>query len=91
MNVYTFVLDFRGGTYLSQVEAVDPFEAKAIWASNLDYKNIEGIGKKTKKDLIIQVDDEEPIPIVGLKKVWCISVLLRGHLGMVHYVQTEID
>jgi len=41
MNRYTFITEFRGGTYISQAESKDIESALLLWARNLDTKEIQ--------------------------------------------------
>ena len=42
MRLYTFFLEFEGGTYISQVSAISPRLAMAEWARSLDTSQIKG-------------------------------------------------
>ena len=52
MPIYTFFMQFRGGTYISQVEADDEIRAKDTWAKQLNTKEadkpvqIKGLSRK---------------------------------------------
>ncbi len=52
MKKYTFILDFKGGTYISQVLNVDITSALIVWAETLDIKPIKYIGASSKRELI---------------------------------------
>ena len=95
MSLFTIVLDFKGGTYISQVIDDNVNSALQKWALNLDVKAIKNIGEKI-KDLIIQNiinNTEAALPIVldGCINVWCTSMLVRGHLILVHIINTVQD
>ena len=47
MNLYTFIMNYRGGTYISQHLAENINQVIELWVDNLNYENIEGIGKKS--------------------------------------------
>jgi len=89
MPPYTFFMQFREGTYISQVEADDPNRAKNAWARQLDIKAIWGMGASTKGALIDAVERDTPSPIDGNPGVWCIYIAPLGHPCMVHFVQTD--
>ncbi len=88
MPLYTFFLDYRGGTYLSQIRASSPSKATKVWTKKLDHAAIQGMGDKSKERLIQELHDEVPIAIDGLEKTWCCTALVQGHLVLIHLVET---
>jgi hypothetical protein len=83
-------MDFKGGTYIRQIEAPSPQQACVKWAQNLETSNIEGLGIKSKTLLIDQMKDEELTPINETVNTWCASALIRGKLALITLIQTEI-
>ena len=45
MPLYTFILDYRGGTYISQVRAPNYKMAPRVWAEKLDLTAIAKLEK----------------------------------------------
>ena len=90
-QLYTFFLDFRGGSYISQVEADGVVMAAHCWALSLDVKAITGMGPAAKTALIRAMVDPSltPAGVVGMTNVWCHSVVVRGHLCLVNIVKTS--
>jgi hypothetical protein len=88
MPLYTFFLDYRGGTYLSQVSAPSPIKALRVWAERFDPTPVPGLGPKSKEELIRAARLDRPVAIDGVKKTWCSVALLRGQLALIHFVQT---
>lgn len=41
MHTYTFILDYLGGTYISQVVANDEFNAMNVWIEKLEIVEIQ--------------------------------------------------
>jgi hypothetical protein len=91
MPLYTFVLDFAGGTYISQVNAPSTTSASVKWAKELDIFGLKGVGRKNKESLINQMKEEEPQRLDGLINAWCVTATLRGGLALINIVQTESD
>ena len=89
MPFYTFILEFRSGTYISQVTASSPRLACVQWAKDLDPKPINGLGHSSKLALIKEIEAEEPVAIKNTSHVWCSSALIRGKLALITFVQTE--
>lgn len=93
--LYTFILDYRGGTYISQVEAPDHLQAALVWAQGLDTEPIAGMGARRKKCLVRDIESQvEEHGIVGLDTLtnaWCTSLLLRGKFGLLNIIRTCRD
>lgn len=91
MPLYTFVMDYLGGTYVSQFEAENIDSAIHKWAHSLDTDNIDGLGPVGKKRLINEValTDETPTHLNGLKNVWCICGRTSKGMALINIVLTE--
>jgi len=89
MPFYTFIMEYAGGTYLSQDNAPSPKSACVKWAQGLDESQVSGMGLKSKESLIEQMKEEAPVPLDGLVNAWCKSALVRGELALINLVQTE--
>ena len=88
MPLFTFFLDYRGGTYIRQAKARSPEAALKTWASNLDCNGIQGFGPKRKKQLARELSSDEPVAIEGIQNAWCADAIVGGHLALVHFVRT---
>ena len=90
-QLYTCFLDFRGGSYISQVEADGVVMAAHCWALSLDVKAITGMGPAAKATLIRAMLDPSltRTGVAGMANVWCLSVIVRGHLCLVNIVETS--
>ena len=89
MPLYTFIMEYAGGTYISQVKAPSPKSACVKWAQGLDVSQVSGFGGKSKELLIGHMRDESPVSINGVVNTWCASALIRGELALINFVQTE--
>ena len=74
MAAFTIIMDFKGGTYVSQVLARSPAEALVKWATELEVQEIYGIGKKLKARLVSQAREADLVPLTGLWGVWCTTL-----------------
>jgi hypothetical protein len=91
MALFTVILDYRGGTYISQVEATEPHAALLQWAAALDPRPIAFFGKKRKQSMVKELLHDEyglyfPVALEGLLNAWCVSLPLPGSL--VNIVET---
>lgn len=88
MALFTFILDYSGGTYLSQVDSKNHVKAPGVWSNQL---NANHLGKKAelfKNQLISLVDSESPVAVEGLVNTWCLTFTLVNELAIVHYCKT---
>lgn len=90
-DLYTFIMDYLEGTYISQVEAINEKEAVILWITNLETKGIKKFSKEDKKE-IIQIyssnEDEHPILIDKLKNIWCVYFRTKRGVALVNFVKT---
>jgi hypothetical protein len=86
--LFTFYLEYKGGTYISQVRAQSYKSAPTIWAEKLDTTVISQPEKDFKIKLLKSVEEEIPIPIEGISKTWCCS-LLHLNNALAHFTQTS--
>jgi len=89
MSLYTLIMEYAGGTYISQSKAHSPKSACMKWAQKLDESQVKGLGLKGKESLIEQMKEESPVAIDGMLNAWCHSALVRGKLALINLVQTE--
>lgn len=85
--LFTFLMDFQGGTYLSQVNA--PFETSCnVWASSVEVSEIAGFGELQRDQLIACMNHESPTALENMDGVWCVTALIDNDLVLVHIVKT---
>ncbi len=89
MPLYTFIMEYAGGTYLSQIKASSPESACVKWAQKLDESQVKGLGLKGKESLIEQMKEESPVALDGVLNAWCNTALVRGKLALINLVRTE--
>ena len=88
MGLFTFVLEYGGGTYLSQVRAENFAAAPKAWADELNAEEISDEGNIFKIELLSSLESENPTPLDGLVNTWCLSLSVLDELALVHYCQT---
>lgn len=89
-NLYTFIIDYRGGTYINQITAINIEAVCEIWLKNLDYHVMTKFGHKSYKKLckLWQNSEEQVVPISSTIHVWCITYSIKKSLFLVNIVQT---
>ena len=69
-KLYTFLLEYDGGTFVSQVRALSVEMAKRTWCANLSFEVIAA--PISQRETFLQsVADEVAVPVSGLDHVWC--------------------
>lgn len=93
MALYTVVLEFDGGTYVSQVNARLAQHALAKWADCLDHEEVKGLGDDGKNALRDELAadarvGQDLVPVKGAKNVWSATALVRGKFALMNVVRT---
>jgi hypothetical protein len=89
MSLFTFILEFRGGTYISQYKGRTLKDACKKWVVNVEPDTVFGLGIKGKQSLANQIADSLPVPISGAHNVWCATASIHGKLCFVNIVRTD--
>lgn len=91
MALFTFVTDYRGGTYIRQVQANNLRKACEIWADAIvQNDNIYGLKlSKFLKAAAAELAEFSPTPIEGATNVWCFSLAIGKKLMLVNIIKTE--
>lgn len=91
--LFTFIADYKGGTYVSQVKANSSEEAVIVWAKELDTAAVAEFKSKFKTKLIKQLQQQiegiAPVLLDGLKNAWCISVFIKHTSMLINIIQTD--
>jgi len=88
--LYTLIIDYKGGTYITQSVSnnrnIAPSECIKIWDTN-DIEPI--INDEVKNEILLQLKNEELIPLKGLKNVWCGTITINEELMIINLVKTD--
>ena len=69
MHLYTFILDYCGGTYVAQISAAHENEALSEWVSQMRSNNIaEAVSQEVAT--AFEGEAEDVCPLQGLIGVW---------------------
>jgi hypothetical protein len=87
MALFTVVLEFGGGTYISQFKAASAHAAAIKHAAHLI--SIKGMSTPSdRKRLAESLSLEQPIAIQGIRSVWCCSASVGRKFALVNIVAT---
>jgi hypothetical protein len=87
MALFTFLLEFDGGTYISQFRAASPQRAASQYPSHLMRNN--GVPTlAVRKRLADAFTGDYPAAIEGMRSVWCCSATIGKKLALLNIVAT---
>jgi len=91
-HLYTLILDYQGGTYVSQMTGDSPEHAFFKWLEQLDLDML-GVKYDTHDSILKDIEylEDRPVQLSGLRNVWCLSLLFDNILALVNIVKTCID
>ncbi len=92
MNLYTFIMDFRGGTYINQLTSHNERQALIQWANKLNINEIQHLGNKTKQSFIKklpkELDEFLPLLIDTTKNIWIFDYQFKTGFAIIHIIKT---
>lgn len=92
---YSFVMEFRGGTYISQKTAKNRNKAIKTWANSLNINEIKYLSQKTKKQLIDQIpaliNEEKIIPINKNQNTWALEYHFKTGIANIYIFKTTVN
>jgi hypothetical protein len=82
--------DYRGGIYVTQVTAASPTGAAAKWAISKDVPPLKKLKPAQRQEIVnALLTDDVPVPLDGIKNVWCFCPTIMRHSATVNLVLTE--
>jgi hypothetical protein len=89
MKLFTLVLDYCGGTYVSQANCGTLTELGSILYRAIDWNALsDHLSEKEKHQFLEDLMEIAPTPIDGLTNVWCSSARLGKAMAIVHIIET---
>ena len=89
--MYTFIFEYRKGTYISQIMAETISIAISNWASTIDGSIIPNFTSVDRDALINELKKEEntPVAIKKMSNVWCVFFKIRRSYSLLNIVLTR--
>ncbi len=92
MDLYTFFMEFRGGTYISQVEATSERQAVKRWADQLNPQEVQDFDEQSKEQLIMDIpemiEEEMVASVDSLENVWSFTYQFPKGFAFINFVKT---
>ncbi|MCO4293923.1 hypothetical protein NF867_13745 [Solitalea sp. MAHUQ-68] len=94
-ELFTYIMEFKGGTYTTQVYANALNDSVVAWALQIEKEitEIKLIGNKTVhqiKDLISKEMIDKPTLLTGLENVWYLEIYTRIGVLRINIVKTTL-
>ena len=95
-KLYTVQLNYKGGTYVSQVFAFNQIEAQIEWIKQLNFNVIAGVPKnieEIRNNLLLQQNEPifSPQELKGFDSTWGTNFQLGEDIGRVTIVATQTN
>jgi len=87
MKKFTFISEYRGGTYISQYIAEDLIIALNLWANNLD-KKIYSISHRQRIKIEMSRTSFSFEAIENIDNVWCTCFLSSQSFLLLNIIET---
>ena len=70
--LYSIFLEYRGGTYISQIKSTSPPEALKQWAVSVPSEDLDAWNLE-RRDLQLVIDDGSLVPLGDRVNIWCLT------------------
>jgi hypothetical protein len=90
MDLYTLIIDFKGGTFISQ--CFSSCKESALYQGILDWdiSDIESVITGNSRNILLEdIENEELTQLQGIKNVWACSVFVGKELMLINLVATK--
>lgn len=93
--LYSFILEYKGGTYCKQVEAGSVNEALEEWCTSLGSE--EDFDENMKAQVVSEMElckkegDSAIVPLEGVVNMWCGTFLINEVPGLLNIVKTVTE
>ncbi|MES2827071.1 MAG: hypothetical protein V4687_02910 [Bacteroidota bacterium] len=91
MKQYTFIFEFNGGTYVSQVVSNNVADSVSKWAESIDDEDMTGMTAALRQQLNLQVANEDPVLLDGMNNVWCLCFTIGGKASLLNIVGSDFS
>jgi hypothetical protein len=88
MAIYTMILDYDGGSYISQTDSASEVVAITDWVKRLRSGGIADGVSDDVADAFESAASYGPTPVKGLTNVWCEAASVAEKLALVTIVAT---
>lgn len=88
MSIYTMILEYKGGSYVTQIISNNEVAAMQGWVEQLRFGSVADDVADEVADAFEANPEFDPTPITGLKNVWCEAATSHQELALVTIIAT---
>ncbi|HLX86267.1 MAG TPA: hypothetical protein VKR59_20370 [Terriglobales bacterium] len=88
MPLFTVLLEFDGGTYVSQFRSASANNAVRKYAAEL-VGNRQLCTPRLRKRLSSAIAEDKPVALSGIRGVWCCSASIGDKLALMNIIETS--
>jgi hypothetical protein len=89
-SLYTIVLEFKGGTYISQVRSASPSDTLREWAASLTEEDLKEWHLR-RDELLPIIEEGSLAPLADRVNVWCLSGVGENNEQLLLNVVATVD
>ncbi|WP_175632510.1 hypothetical protein [Pedobacter ghigonis] len=90
MKKYTFIFEFKNGTYIKQLLSSNLHDATTEWINLLSPDDIFGMTDLIRHQLKSELSNEHPVLIAGTDNVWCMFFKVAKLSCLLHIVESKL-
>lgn len=87
LPLYTFILEYAGGTYISQYRSQTVNDAVRVWITD-EVTVVPGFKEKHREKIRAQFEDYGLVAIDTIVGVWLFDFTVKKNTGWLHVVRT---
>ena len=92
--LYSFFLEYKGGTYIYQYGGRTLEDALRVWAESLPIENVVGATRSFRESLLTEIDEtmkhNGPVSVCGVINIWVCTFLFEDDsVGILSIIATE--
>jgi len=88
LSLYTIILEYKGGTYISQIQSESPTAAVKKWSTTITEHSLAVWG--VDRSDLVSLSDDNPVPLENCVNIWCLTGSAKNHLMLLNVVATEM-
>jgi len=88
LALFTFVLEFNGGTFIEQHRSLSVTDALEKWATALE-KNTVVANKRVRVQLAARIREDEPALLQVIQNVWCCTGSAGRKFALLNIIRTN--
>ncbi len=77
-QLYSIFLEYRGGTYISQINSLTPLEALTEWASSVPSEDLITWNLR-RPELLSVIEYGSLVPLADRVNIWCLTGVDGNH------------